>query len=522
MTAHAMGTDARERRWQEALFAALLVSHLAVVWAFTVFPSQDGPAHLENANVIRRYDDPAHVLFREYYVLSGKLEPNWAGHLALAALMRVADPRTAEKLLVSLCVLALPLAARYAMSAVRPGAFWPAIFVVPFTLSWFVHMGFYYFTLSLALFFVTVGYWLRHRDRLQARQMATLAALGLALHFTHLVSLIAAAAVTTVLAVCRRSTALVVRTIAAFVPALCLTALFFLERPWHSYPPAPPMEQLEKLSRLDPALVSFGEAEMRASAALFWAVAFVAAALLVRKLVRRSIGVHDGLLVAAAAMTAVYVFAPAGAANGGYISPRLAVYPIFLVLVWCAAEGAPRLVRIAAQAAGTAVAVLLLLVRLPTYLEIARAYDEYLAAAAFVKPDTVLLPLRQGEPRARGEAHSDRVDVFLHAGGHIAAEKNVVQLVNYEAKTGHFPTEFRVHWDPYMHLGDPERNPPCVSLATYRQRTGRGIDYVLLWQFPEAAGDPCLRLLLGQLRSDYDLVFSSEGGRARLYRQRLR
>jgi hypothetical protein len=517
MNRRTMSTDARERRWETALFALLVAAHLAPVWAFTVFPSQDGPAHLENANVIRRYDEPARALFRQHYSLRGKLEPNWAGHLFLVGLMRLAEPRTAEKLLVSLCVLALPLAARYAMSAVRPGAYWPAIFVVPFTLSWFVHMGFYYFALSLALFFVAVGYWLRHQDRLQGREVATLAALGLALHFAHLVSLIAAVVVTTVLAAWRRSSTLIVRTVAAFLPALCLTGLFFLERPWQSYPPPPPAQQLEKLSRLEP-LVSFADAEALPSAALFWALAAVAMAVLVHKLVRRSIGRHDTLLVAVAVMTAVYVFSPGGAANGGYISPRLAVYPVFLLLMWCAAEGAPRLVRVAGQAAGAGVALLLLLVRLPIYRDIDRAYGEYLAAGALVKPDTLLLSLRQGEPRARGEAHSDRVDVFLHAGGHIAAQKNAIQLVNYEARTGHFPTEFRS--DPYVQMGDPERNPPCVNLVTYRQRAGRAIDYVLLWQFPDAAGDPCIRLLLQQLSSDYERVFTSETGRARLYRVR--
>jgi hypothetical protein len=518
MNREAMATDARERRWETALFALLLAAHLAPVWAFTVFPSQDGPAHLENANVIRRYDEPAGALFRQHYSLRGKLEPNWAGHLLLVGLMHLAEPRTAEKLLVSLCVLALPLAARYAMSAARPAAPWPAIFVVPFTLSWFVHMGFYYFTLSLALFFVAVGYWLRHQDRLRAREVATLAALGLALHFAHLVSLIAAVVVTTLLAACRRSSTLVVKTIAAFLPAVCLTGLFFLARPWQSYPPAPPSQQLEKLSRLDPVLVSFGDAETLPSSALFWALAAAAAAIIVRKLIRRSIGPHDGLLLAVAAMTALYVYAPQAAANGGYVSPRLAVYPVFLLLIWCAAEGAPRLVRVAGQAAGAGVALLLLLVRVPIYRDIDRAYGEYLAAAALVEPDTILLSLRQGEPRARGEARSDRVDVFLHAGGHIAAEKNVIQLVNYEARTGHFPTQFRS--DPYVQMGDPERNPPCVNLATYRQRSGRAIDYVLLWQFPDAAGDPCIRLLLQQLGSDYERVFTSETGRARLYRVR--
>ncbi|HEY3121944.1 MAG TPA: hypothetical protein VGL15_15070 [Vicinamibacteria bacterium] len=506
--------------WQEAVFVLLVIAHLVPVWAFSVFPSQDGPAHLDNANVIRRYDEPGRGLFRQYYALAGPLEPNWAGHFFLAGLLRVADPKTAEKLLVSLCVLALALAARY---AVRPGASWPALLVLPFSLGWSIHMGFYYFSLSLALFFVAVGYWLRHED-LRARELATLAVLGLALHFSHLVSLLAAVIVTTLLGVhllarerSRMAAIRIAKTLAAFAPGLLLTGFFFLERPWASYPASPPMEQLRKLSSLEP-LVSFADPEALPAAAIFWTFAAVTTALLVLKLVRRSFARHDGLLLAAAGMIAIYVFAPGGAANGGYLSPRLAIYPFLLLTMWFAAEDPPRLVRVAAQAAAAGLAVLLLFVRLPFYREAERGYAEYLAAGALVKPDTTLLALRQGEPRARGEAHSDRADVFLHAGGYIAAEKNVVQLVNYEARTGHFPTAFRVRWDPYMHLGDPERNPPCVDLANYKRRTGRAVDYVLLWQFPVASGDPCTRLLLEQLRLDYQPVFTSESGRARLFR----
>jgi len=43
----------------------LIVVFLYPLWGFTYFPSQDGPAHLENANVLHEYHNPERTLYRE-------------------------------------------------------------------------------------------------------------------------------------------------------------------------------------------------------------------------------------------------------------------------------------------------------------------------------------------------------------------------------------------------------------------------------------------------------------------------
>ena len=80
------GSRAWLRTPENALFAALVVLRLAPIWSARYFPSQDGPAHINNANVLREYSRPDRTVFREYYVLNKNPEPNWAGHIILAAL----------------------------------------------------------------------------------------------------------------------------------------------------------------------------------------------------------------------------------------------------------------------------------------------------------------------------------------------------------------------------------------------------------------------------------------------------
>src|SRR5215218_886324 len=95
------------------LFWALVLLHLVPIWSVRYFPSQDGPAHLQNAQLLLHWmrDDPGP--WREYYTINLKPVPNWAGHLALAGMMTVTSPAVAEKILLSGYVILLACAMRY-------------------------------------------------------------------------------------------------------------------------------------------------------------------------------------------------------------------------------------------------------------------------------------------------------------------------------------------------------------------------------------------------------------------------
>ena len=47
------------RHPEATLFWVLALAHLAPVWYFRYVPTQDGPAHLNNAQIIRDIGDPA-------------------------------------------------------------------------------------------------------------------------------------------------------------------------------------------------------------------------------------------------------------------------------------------------------------------------------------------------------------------------------------------------------------------------------------------------------------------------------
>ena len=83
------------------LFWALVVFQILPFWRVACVPTMDGPSHVYNAWILLELANPsAHPrspLLRQYYEIDPTPLPNWLGHAALALLMTVFAPATAEK-----------------------------------------------------------------------------------------------------------------------------------------------------------------------------------------------------------------------------------------------------------------------------------------------------------------------------------------------------------------------------------------------------------------------------------------
>lgn len=324
----------------EALvFWGLVAVYLLPVWIFPFFPSQDGPAHLSNANALREYYSPEAPVFREYYTINAYPNPNWFGHIVLAALMYLVSMLTAEKLLLSGYVVLLPLSVRYMTGAGAFSSSVGAFLVFPFIYNYTLQMGFYNFCYSMVMYFFCVGYWLRNQERFRAHSTVVLALLSLLLYFCHPLSLVMAYITVAVLLVFgsfyesyeERANILAAwrtfRSRLAF-PALALLPslglmLWFLGHhgagvDWEHFV-------------LDPRvlfwdLVSYQWAELRAFKVLGLGLGVVAVALIVSRVITGRVLRWDGFLVVLAVFILVFILAPEHIAGGGYVHPRLVLY----------------------------------------------------------------------------------------------------------------------------------------------------------------------------------------------------
>ena len=539
---------------ENILLLALILAHLIPIWVFQYFPSQDGPTHIENANIIFDYFNPDRSILRDYYILNTHLEPTWLGHLVLAGLMYIIPIFTVEKIFLSGYVIFLPLSIRYALKGIRPDSGFLTFLMFPFIYNYPLHMGFYSFSYSLVVFFFLVGYWMRNREQLTLPKMVNLALLSLLLYFCHIVSLgmaymgIALLTVWLILfdlvqdkpgsrfdfqmlrkALGKR----VLPVILAFLPTV-IVVVMFLSWQGVEFPEVGIRRSfywlLKDLTQME-SLVSFQKEESFCSIGLGVVFAGLFLYLIVSKVRRRRLERWDGLLAVVLGYALVYFLAPNAISEGSFITDRLNLYPFFAIVLWFGVQPYLKTVKRGIMFVAIVITVASLAVHTLKYSELNNHLAEYLSGMNLIEPNKTLLPLAfdsRGHA-ADGRVLSLKVRPFLHTSGYIAAQRHVVDFTNYEAGAFNcFPVLFRSNLNPYDHIGIKDRSivwePPQVDFLTYERRTGGQVDYVIVWGIRERQMNlEATKSIFQQLKKGYDLIYTSpRTGSMQLYKRKLR
>lgn len=472
-------------------FVLLLVAYLIPIWAFTYLPTQDGPSHLNNAQILKDYAhwDECNSIFE----IRAEPLPNLTSHMLLAALLYVASPLVAEKLLVSLYVVGFAAAFRYFLQPFGPrrvALSWSALLLVYTRCFW---MGFYNYCLGLALFWLLLGYLLRRRNELGWRVIAILSLLFLATYFTHLsiflLSLLGAACIA--LAAAPRRLLSLSAVVAAALPASGLTAYYFGSTGFVHAPSA--MQIVEQpLARLsgETTRTTFATDLFGIDGELFAhhvgdevpgtliLVGFLLLQFLFCAVERQPSVEPTGTnatgrlfpILFAVLIAAMYFLLPDDlGAHGGFIKARTAPL-FFLFLLPTLRESSHAEVRWFFRALTLLLAVLNLMLVAATIAAGNRVLEEYNAGIAAVGTGKRIFVM-QTDPRA-----APLVNPLLHAADYYCVGTRNVNMDNYEAATLHFPVKYRA---------GIERGRNFFS--TYHHRDL--VDVILCWQ-TRAVGPP--------------------------------
>ena len=177
------------------LFVALAVLLDGPIWLVKLVPTQDGPVHLAQADLIARFgwggvlQEPAAA----FYQWNPRIEPNSAIYLLLAGLIRLTgDALVANSVFLSLYGL-IWIGAAYTVSrseTERP--ILPMLLMLSIAFGVFIHWGFYNFALGVPLFLLFAAYWRSVRERGDAIAFVTTALFLAALYLTHITAVVAA------------------------------------------------------------------------------------------------------------------------------------------------------------------------------------------------------------------------------------------------------------------------------------------------------------------------------------------
>ncbi|MBV9213398.1 MAG: hypothetical protein JOZ25_07095 [Actinobacteria bacterium] len=534
---------------EPVLFAALIVINAVPAWVFKYFPSQDGPAHLATAELASELHAHHSGVLAQYYVASDRLVPNWLVPMGLRGLVALVSPPVAQKVVVTGYLVLLPVAIRYAVTALRRDAVFLGYLAFPLTYSYFLHMGLYDFVYGLALYFVVVGYWLRHGPALGIGRAVVLAALVLLLYFAHLVAFVAGAASLAGMLVWRaclrvardrrvrpaggrrrtfRDSGRAIWPAAFAMAGPAILALVFVRHQGHVGGFALRADWgdiLHKLVTLD-LLVSFHPLEgqlAELASALF--AALVLYTLVVRAR-QRTLDPFDGFLVLALMWVGVALVTPAHLAGGSLVTDRLLVFPLASTLLWLAGHRYSRPIQVGAAVAAALVAIAFAVLHVARYRELDAYAAEYARGAPAILAGARVLPILVSDTAAHTTRLTRRIHTLWNFGTYVTTSRRSVDVSNYQATTGYFPIEYRPGHDAFRRKG------PCgVGLAggrfiwTSRVRlalTDHCVDYVLVGDVGnDRRATATFSPLLQAIRTRFALVYRSRPrGVVRVYRRR--
>ena len=524
------------------LIGALIIAYLLPIWLFPYFPTQDGVSHVYNSQILTEYGNPDYE-FRAYYEINWYPFPNWLSHFALAMLMFVFPPLIAEKVFLSLYVILFPLAIRYFLNAAHgdapenlrrdtprnvdakfaqpnhltkePGQQSLVILSFTFIYNYLLLMGFYNFAVSVPLFFLTLGYWYRHRDALNVKRAVLLNLLIVITYFAHLISyafILFSIALLSVLHFYhiseqgelayrfRQALRPVLRTGLTVLPAALLLLVYLPTSDLLAgEPPAFGLsrvgELLYNLLSLE-VLIAFNEAQALIAYAVVALLIFLVAWTL-KDRPSRYRHISRSFLILFGVLFGLYLILPNSVGPGGWVNDRLAILATLTLFAWVRVGDKPPWRQVF-----TGIVTLLAVVNLLFIGVLCKNLNAELQAFnAFVgkvEKNKVILPLHF-EPRGS----SLKVGIFVNAANYYCLDNGGINLGNYEVQFDYFPIRFKADFETPVQAKEWVQivhwQPEEIDLCGYADN----VDYLLLWGTPDepvvaAAIEACYTLIAAE------------------------
>ncbi|MCC7301067.1 MAG: hypothetical protein IT233_00340 [Bacteroidia bacterium] len=485
------------RKWDVMYGAALLLVALPVLLS-PYYPTLDGPAHACNANMLRAWFTGEREFLSGFLDLNYFPNPNLISHIILGVLGSVTDTATAEKWMVFLCVMALPLSFRYLLLGFRERLNAWSFLIFPLTYSFPLLMGFFNFSLALSLMFSSIGLFSRLKQNGTRYSLLFL----LVLLFTYLSHLFVFGITVGILFLIALSDAKSLRewpqklfpVFLMALPGLVLSVLFLLQQPhvnMGGWPDAGEIAGFFKDSRSLVALHTELEAPYVAGITILLAVLFVLFLIRWRSADRVMqifflTGIGLGLLC--------FVF-PDWMFGGGYLSIRLHYFCLLMLsLAFAMKRNGHWMGWLAIAVVGWSA-----FGRMSYYSREAvnhgRHVDEFMHLSSMIPPRSTALILNY------------ETDWFLgHFTNYAVIRGDIIIFENYEAETGCFPLRWKPMHNPKKHVWDLIQRPPCGDPRIYERVTGQPTDYIMFWKYPYTTPDSCAATMWRNVRSAYEPV----------------
>lgn len=503
---------------EKLIIALLICVYLLPVWLFKYFPTQDGPSHIYNVQVLKEYGNPDYN-FREHYDLNLSLFPNWLSHILLLFLMTLFPPIIAEKIFLSIYIIVFPISIFYFLNSIERGKNLIGFMSFLFIYNYLFLMGFYSFAISVPLFFLILGYWWKHKENITVKRIVILNLFMTALYFAHLISHIIIVMSISFLSILyfRRRIRKILITLGCVLPSSIL-ALIYLpssdllsgETPQIGLSRIPQL--LKELVSMR-VLVSYNENQSIIAYLVSVSMLYLFIHTLWKEKINRKGGFFerfsskDCFLFLCFMMLILYLILPWSMGPGGWINDRIAILAALGILAWFR-EGDSRKWK----GAFTVLVILISLVNIAYITYYCKILDdelhEYTSEVQKIGNNKVILPFFFD-----GFGKSSRVGIFVNAANYYCLNNGGINLGNYEVLFDYFPVKFKESFKPPIEGKEwvvaVHWRPADIDICEY----SANIDYLLIWGEPDPVTSE-------NIQECYSLVASN--GRLKIFKPEMR
>lgn len=511
------------RSIEVAVFWVLVLLYLIPLFLSKYFATQDGPCHLYNVFLIKNLLAGSPGDYSHFFHFNPKISPNWITHGLLLIFSFALPFYLAEKLLLGLYVILMPLAFRYLFRAINPASTFFSLLSFPLVYSVTLYFGFYNFCFSIILFLYASGFWIRHSGLFNFRQSVIFFLLTTVLIFAHplsyllLIIFLFFLFVPFLVADFREHLPLamrrIIKTLIPLSPSLAFAAYYGLSGKGGYVPSNGDAGHIWSCLVNSNFISYLGEYDWRIARFFGFFLIGTSIISLFPVFIKGQNRKYGSIFFFLLCLIPLCIFSPEEFAGGSIITLRLGLYFAIFLLCWSVVAIYPLWFRNTAVIVFVLFSSTCLVFQTLAFSGIARQTTEYLKIGKYLAPGKLMIqytgPVVKELPG--GTTVDTYIDPCLHICGYLAIEREMLSLDNYEAATDYFPLRWQKRLDAEYLISGRNIMP---DLSYYEQLCQRKIDYVILWNTsPEDAAVG----INWQLRDHYKEVPMSLKIRARLF-----
>ncbi len=425
------------------VFYGLALLHIIYVWSTPVFVTQDGSCHLHNSKILIVGSGQ---FYSQYLELNLQLFPNWFSSVILTLFLNLFSPIISEKMLITLIIICIPLALRYALKSINQQAVF--MYSIGYVLSSvFLAFGFYNSQWSIAFFCLFIGFFFKKQNEYSFGRTIVCSGRLLLIYFTHPVAFIEACFLVGLdylraafgyfknfRTYLQQLFEITLHRGVIILPSFGLFLVFYFSSGGHSDSIFENklffFEYLRNLV-ISPYLLSFDIKELILQG-LFSVLVFGAfLCIWMKKIKCTTVRIGENLLALLLVNLCIYFFISGAMVVGSYLTVRIASL-IYLTLILLAAPF-PFPFKFGYLLISSTICFLFLIVRYPYQNKMSEIAENYIELGKCVKSNSTVLPLGFSNRGEIGLEILSRLGVFQHIGGYLGMDKRIISFDNYQA-----------------------------------------------------------------------------------------